>query len=82
MWDQQVPALVDAGYSCIVPDRRGHGRSDIAASGYDLDTLANDIATITDQLDLDEVVLVGHSAGAQEVVRFLTLHGEPHGRSC
>lgn len=76
MWDHQVPALIEAGYSCIVPDRRGHARSEIAPSGYDLDTLANDIATIIDHLDLDDLVLVGHSAGAQEVVRYLTPHSE------
>jgi len=76
MWDHQIPALVEAEYSCIVPDRRGYGRSDIAASGYDLDTLANDIAAIIDHLDLDDLVLVGHSAGAQEVVRYLTVHSD------
>lgn len=81
MWDHQIPALVDAGYSCIIPDRRGHGRSSVASTGYDLDTLAHDIATIVDHLDLENLVLVGHSAGAQEIVRYLTLHGEQHARA-
>ena len=72
MWDHQIPALVDAGYSCIIPDRRGHGRSSVASTGYDLDTLAHDIATIVDHLDLENLVLVGHSAGAQEIVRYIT----------
>lgn len=76
MWNQQIPALVAAGYSCIVPDRRGHGRSDIAATGYDLDTLAGDVATVVEHLDLDDLVLVGHSAGAQEIVRYVSLHGD------
>ncbi|MGA9278408.1 alpha/beta fold hydrolase [Ilumatobacter sp.] len=76
MWDHQIPALVDAGHSCIVSDRRGHGRSGLATTGYDLDTLANDLATVIDHFGLDDLALVGHSAGAQEVVRYLALHGE------
>ena len=52
MWDYQVPALVAAGYRCIVPDRRGHGRSDVASGGYDLDTLADDLALVLDELDV------------------------------
>ena len=75
MWDYQIPALTATGYRCIVADRRGHGRSDIATHGYDLDTLADDIACVLDTLDLRDVVLVGHSAGAQEIVRTVTRHG-------
>lgn len=81
MWDHQIPALVNAGYSCIVADRRGHGRSDLAPSGYDLDALAGDVATIIEQLDLRNVVLVGHSAGAQEIVRYITRHGRERVRA-
>lgn len=81
MWNQQIPALVAAGYSCIVPDRRGHGRSDVAATGYDLDTLAGDLAAIVEHLDLDDLVLVGHSAGAQEIVRYVGLHGDDRVRA-
>ena len=53
-------------------DRRGHGRSDDPCHGYDFDTLADDIAAILDRLDLQDVVLVGHSMGGAEVVRYMT----------
>jgi non-heme chloroperoxidase len=75
MWDAQVPALVDAGFRCVTFDRRGHGRSDVPSGGYDLNTFADDLAAIVDTLDLHDVVLVGHSAGAQEVVRYLSRCG-------
>ncbi len=75
MWDYQIPALVEAGDSCVVPDRRGHGRSEPTDSGYDLDTLADDIASVIDTLDGADVTLVGHSMGAHEVVRYITRHG-------
>ena len=55
-------------------DRRGHGRSDDPCRGYDFDTLADDIAAVLDGLDLQNAVLVGHSLGGAEVVRYLTRH--------
>jgi pimeloyl-ACP methyl ester carboxylesterase len=75
MWDHHLPGLVDHGFRCVAYDRRGHGRSDWPWDGYDYDTLADDLATLLDHLDLREVTLVGHSAGSGEVVRYLTRHG-------
>ena len=75
MWDYQIPAIVGAGRSCVVVDRRGHGRSGRTNSGYDLDTLADDLAVVIEQLDLRDLTLVGHSMGAQEILRYLTRHG-------
>lgn len=75
MWSFQIPDLVDGGFRCVTFDRRGHGRSDRPRSGYDLDTLADDLAAAIDTLDLEQVVLVGHSMGAQEVMHYLDRHG-------
>jgi non-heme chloroperoxidase len=76
MWEYQVPFLVEAGYRCVLLDRRGHGRSDSPSGGYDLDTLADDVAALVEHLDLRDVTLVGHSNGAGECVRYLARHGE------
>jgi non-heme chloroperoxidase len=75
MWHQQVPELVEAGLRCVVYDRRGHRRSDRPGRGYDLDTLAADLAALVNHLDLTDAVLVGHSLGASEVVRYVTNTG-------
>jgi pimeloyl-ACP methyl ester carboxylesterase len=75
MWDYQVPDLTEAGLRCLLFDRRGHGRSDRPGSGYDLDTLADDLAALLTRLDLHEVTLVGHSMGCSEIVRCLSRHG-------
>lgn len=75
MWSQQLPDLIDAGLRCVAYDRRGHGRSDCLGTGYDLDTLADDLAGVVEHLELNDAVLVGHSMGASEVVRYLTRHG-------
>jgi pimeloyl-ACP methyl ester carboxylesterase len=74
-WEYQMTPLSARGLRCVAYDRRGHGRSDEPAHGYDLDSLADDLAAVMDQADLRDVTLIGHSMGAAEVVRYLTRHG-------
>src|SRR5215469_25870 len=76
-WDIPVIDFVERGWRCVTLDRRGHARSDDPCRGYDFDTLSDDIAAVMDSLDLKDVVLVGHSMGGAEAVRYLTRH---HGR--
>src|SRR5262245_43989421 len=75
MWDYQMTALSDDGFRCIAYDRRGHGRSSHAGSGFDYDTLADDLSAVLDALDLREVTLVGMSMAGGEMVRYVTRHG-------
>ncbi|HEY1863216.1 MAG TPA: alpha/beta fold hydrolase [Roseiarcus sp.] len=75
MWDYQMAAFADEGFRCIAFDRRGHGRSDQPASGYDLDTFADDVAALVDDLDLKALTLIAHSMAGGEAVRYLTRHG-------
>jgi non-heme chloroperoxidase len=72
MWEFQIPYFADHGFRCVAYDRRGHGRSDSPWTGYDYDTLADDLHALVTHLDLRDVVLVGHSAGAGEVVRYVS----------
>jgi pimeloyl-ACP methyl ester carboxylesterase len=75
MWDYQMAALAESGFRCIGFDRRGHGRSDQPARGYDHDTFANDVATLIDNLDLSALTLIGHSMAGGEIIRYLTQYG-------
>jgi non-heme chloroperoxidase len=75
MWSYQLTDLMTAGFRCITYDRRGHGRSDRPPTGYDIDTLADDLAAVIEGLDLYGITLIGHSMGTAEVVRYLTRHG-------
>jgi pimeloyl-ACP methyl ester carboxylesterase len=75
MWNYQTPALLDAGLRCVCYDRRGHGGSSDPGRGYDPDTLADDLGAVLEQLDLHDAVLVGHSMGGGEIVRYLRRHG-------
>jgi non-heme chloroperoxidase len=76
MWGAQTLALVEAGFRVVAYDRRGHGRSSDPGRGYDADTLAADLAAVMDALDLRGAVLVGHSMGSGEIVRYLARGGE------
>jgi len=62
-WKAQVPALRDAGYRVVAYDRRGFGRSDKPADGYEYDTLADELAGVINDLDLRDATLVGFSMG-------------------
>jgi non-heme chloroperoxidase len=74
-WDDQANFVAANGYRAIAHDRRGHGRSSQPWHGNDMDTYADDLAELMDQLDLRDAVLVGHSTGGGEVVRYLGRHG-------
>jgi non-heme chloroperoxidase len=74
-WDDQAMLVADNGYRAIAHDRRAHGRSSQPWTGHDLDTYADDLAQLIDTLDLQNVVLVGHSTGGGEVTRYLGRHG-------
>jgi non-heme chloroperoxidase len=75
IWRGQLDWLAERGLRAIAYDRRGHGQSTKPESGYDYETLSDDLATLLDRLDLREVTLVGHSMGSGEVVRYLARHG-------
>jgi len=74
-WEPQTNHLAERGCRCIAFDRRGHGRSTRAFSGYDFDTLADDLAAVMDTLELRGAILVGHSVGTGEIARYLSRYG-------
>jgi pimeloyl-ACP methyl ester carboxylesterase len=75
MWEYQVTELVKQGLRCITYDRRGFGKSSRPLGGYDYDTLADDLKSVLDALELEDVILVGFSMGGGEVARYFGRHG-------
>jgi non-heme chloroperoxidase len=74
-WEDQMMFLAGHGYRVIAHDRRGHGQSSQPWNGNDMDTYADDLATLIEALDLKGVTLVGHSTGGGEVTRYIGRHG-------
>jgi non-heme chloroperoxidase len=66
-FEDQMMFLAAHGYRCIAHDRRGHGRSSQTWDGNEMNTYADDLAKLTDALDLKKAVHVGHSTGGGEV---------------
>jgi non-heme chloroperoxidase len=74
-WDDQMMFMAARGFRCIAFDRRGHGRSSKPWQGNDYDTFAEDLAALIGTLDLKAATLVGHSAGAGDIARYIGRHG-------
>src|SRR5215472_2877235 len=74
-WEYQMAHLAGQGLRCIAYDRRGHGRSAEPATGYEFDTLADDLNAVIEQLDLQGATLIGQSLGCGEIVRYLSRYG-------
>jgi len=74
-WDAQMFFFGQHGYRVIAHDRRGHGRSTQTWEGNEMDTYADDLAALTDKLDLKNAIHVGHSTGGGEVARYIGRHG-------
>jgi len=74
-WEDQMLFLASRGYRCIAHDRRGHGRSSQPWEGNDMDTYADDLAELVEELDLSDAIHVGHSTGGGEVARYIGRHG-------
>ncbi len=73
-WDDQAMAIADAGFRAIAYDRRGFGRSEQPWSGYDYDTLSDDLASVIKETGATDAAIVGFSMGGGEVARYMSRH--------
>jgi non-heme chloroperoxidase len=74
-WDDQLFFFASNGYRAIALDRRGHGRSTQSFKGNDMNTYADDLAALVEELDLADAIHIGHSTGGGEVARYIGRHG-------
>jgi non-heme chloroperoxidase len=81
-WEPQVHALQQAGHRVIVYDRRGFGRSSRPTEGYNFDTLASDLNTLLNEIDVREATLIGFSLGTGELARYIGRYGTERLKSC
>ncbi len=74
-FDDLAIAVANAGMRAIAYDRRGFGRSDQPWTGYDYDTLTDDLAAVIEQTGATDATLLGFSMGGGEVARYMSRHG-------
>ncbi len=66
--------LADAGFHLIMPDLRGHGRSDVNCA-YPVDVLRDDMIAVLNHFNIDDYDVIGYSLGARTAARLaLTAH--------
>jgi non-heme chloroperoxidase len=75
MWEYQAVPLAEQGFRVITYDRRGFGRSSQPWTGYDYDTLSDDLAMVMETLKVENALLVGFSMGGGEAARYMSRHG-------
>jgi pimeloyl-ACP methyl ester carboxylesterase len=75
IFDTFAPRFTDK-FRVLAVTRRGHGESDHPETGYDVDTLAEDLHQFLDALKINKVILAGHSMAHLELSHFTALHPE------
>lgn len=78
-WYFSVAAKLAQYYRVVMFDKRGHGKSDMAASGYDLATLVDDLSAVIDHTVPrgEPVTVMGHSYGALVALHYALQRKRP-----
>jgi len=66
-WDAQVPHFAQK-YKVVTIDLAGHGESGLSRKAYTMSTFGQDVAAVVNKLDLDQIVLIGHSMGGPVIL--------------
>ena len=75
IFNEFAPRFADK-FHVMALTRRGHGDSDYPIKGYDVETLTDDVRQFMDALEIDKVILVGHSMANIEMCHFAALYPE------
>jgi pimeloyl-ACP methyl ester carboxylesterase len=80
VWTLVAERLVESGHRVIAYDQRGHGRSTIGTSDVNVERLGADLAQLLHTLQLDDVVIAGHSMGGMATQAMLINHPDAASR--
>src|SRR5688572_19086888 len=75
IYHEFAPRFADK-FHVIALTRRGHGDSDYPETGYDVDTLTEDVRQFMDSFEIDKAILVGHSMANVELCHFAARNPE------
>lgn len=74
LFEYQYNQLPKQGYRCIGMDIRGFGLSARPWDGYDYNRLSDDVRSVVDALQLNNITLGGHSTGGGIAIRYMARH--------
>ncbi len=74
IWGPVARRLVARGMRVVLYDQRGHGASSVGSDGLTIEALGSDLRAVLETLDLDDVVVAGHSMGGMAVQAFAINH--------
>jgi non-heme chloroperoxidase len=75
IFDDFAPEFTDS-HRVLVMDMRGHGKSSRPGHGYTIDRLVLDIKAVLDELDVQQVVLVGLSRSDSLITQFAAKYAD------
>src|SRR5512147_3016626 len=73
IFNKFAPRFTDK-FHVLALTRRGQGDSDYPETGYDADTLTEDIRQFMDRLNVEKAILAGHSLAGVELTHFAATH--------
>jgi pimeloyl-ACP methyl ester carboxylesterase len=66
-WKNQVPEF-SKKYRVVTVDYGGHGNSGTKRENFTINSFGDDVVAVVDKLDLDNVILIGHSMGGDVII--------------
>src|ERR671924_1491508 len=75
-WYPRIVAKLAPRYRVTLCDLRGHGFSGMPRNGYTTRSLALDLKTLLDHLEIEYAFIIGHSFGATVALNFAVLYPE------
>src|SRR5688572_3361175 len=75
-WTNVIRTLSKAGFRVVVPDQIGFGKSSKPFIQYSFHLLATQNRKLMDSLNIDRVIVLGHSMGGMLATRFTLMY--PH----
>ncbi|MHC4619572.1 MAG: alpha/beta fold hydrolase [Planctomycetota bacterium] len=66
-WKHQVPHFAKR-HKVVTVDLAGHGQSGLGREAWTMEAFGKDVAAVIEKLDLDRVILIGHSLGGPVII--------------
>lgn len=68
-WENQIDHLMqNSKYKIVAIDLAGHGHSGMERTSYTIESFAKDVEAVANELNLNKIILIGHSMGGPVIL--------------